>query len=136
MGDCIFCKIVKKEIPAEIVYENGDVMAFLDISPINNGHCVVIPKLHYENIFEIPENILGETIKIVKKVAISLNKIAKGVNVGQNNGKVAGQFINHIHFHVIPRYENDGLKHWSGKTYDEGQIEKLAEELKRIMEED
>tara|TARA_Y100000310_G_C20703043_1_gene831899 strand:+ start:12504 stop:12935 length:432 start_codon:yes stop_codon:yes gene_type:complete len=134
--DCIFCKIVNKDIPADIVYEDDGVVCFLDIKPINSGHMLVIPKMHYENVFDVPENILKETILRVKKMAIVLDKIADGVNIGVNNKRAAGQLVNHVHFHIIPRYEGDGLKHWPGKEYNsKDEMKNMAEEIKKIIHE-
>ena len=132
--DCIFCKIAKKEIPANVVYEDDNVLGFLDVNPINSGHVLVIPKKHYQNLFDAPENTLQDLIVKVKIVAEALNKISEGVNVMQNNKRAAGQIIDHIHFHVIPRYLEDGLKHWPGKKYDsEDELKKTCEEIKKAV---
>lgn len=133
MENCIFCKIIKKEIPSDIVYEDNNVVAFLDISPVNKGHTLVVPKEHYENLFDISENLLHNTINVVKKIGIALNKYSDGVNLGQNNGRASGQLVDHIHFHVIPRFNYDGLKHWPGKKYQEGESKKVAGEIKRLL---
>jgi histidine triad (HIT) family protein len=136
MSDCIFCKIVNKEIPANVIYEDEKVLVFLDIAPINPGHLLVIPKEHYENILDVPEDVLQETILRVKKMALVIDKIADGVNVGQNNKLAAGQIVNHLHFHIIPRGENDGLVSWPGKEYStKEEVNKLAEELKKVVNE-
>lgn len=107
--NCIFCKIVKKELPSKIVYENGDTLAFLDIFPISEGHTIVIPKTHYENIEIIPEEELIKVVKTVKQLAILLhNKLNfEGYNILQNNFRAAGQVVPHFHFHIIPRNFND-----------------------------
>lgn len=131
--DCVFCKIVKKDIPASIVYEDKDTLAFLDIHPITPGHTLVIPTQHFMNIEETPETVLVKLMNTTKKIATALGKMAEGVNIGQNNGKAAGQLVMHVHFHVIPRSSNDGLKHWSGKKYAEGEIEKIATQIKTFL---
>lgn len=107
--DCLFCKIVNKEIPSKIIFENSSNLAFLDIFPISKGHIIVIPKNHYKNIEEIPNNELMELFKTVKKIAILIHKRLKidGYNILQNNFKAAGQEINHIHVHIIPRNDKD-----------------------------
>jgi len=107
--NCIFCKIIDKEIPAKIVFENDKIVAFLDIFPISKGHTIVVPKKHFQNLEEIPENDLCELIKIVKRLAIEIRRKLniEGYNLLQNNFKAAGQVINHIHFHIIPRNKND-----------------------------
>ncbi|MEK6860850.1 MAG: HIT family protein [Nanoarchaeota archaeon] len=133
MTDCLFCKIIKREIPSDIVYEDDKVIAFLDIHPVNKGHTLVLPKQHYENLFDVPENILINTMKTVKKIAVALSKYSDGVNVGQNNRMAAGQLVDHIHFHLIPRFNEDGLKHWPGKKYQEGESKKVADEIKKLL---
>jgi histidine triad (HIT) family protein len=108
--DCIFCKIIVKEIPSKILYENNDTIAFLDIFPISQGHTIVIPKKHYTNLETIPINVLYEvmgTVKIVSNL-IYKNLDIDGYNILQNNYKAAGQVINHFHIHIIPRSIADG----------------------------
>ncbi|MBI2076394.1 MAG: HIT family protein [Candidatus Aenigmarchaeota archaeon] len=111
MNGCLFCKIVKGEIPSKKVYEDSNTLAFLDINPANPGHTLVMPKKHAENIFDVEEDSLKSTISIVKEMAAAVKEKmnAAGVNVVQNNGKYAGQLVNHVHFHVIPRFENDNV---------------------------
>ena len=128
--NCIFCKIVKGEIPASKVYEDNDSLAFLDISPINKGHTLLIPKEHYEDLFDLPEDRLKELSITLKKVSKAvLNGVkADGLNVGMNNKPAAGQIVFHAHFHIIPRYKNDGLKHWPQKKYENNdEMSKYAE---------
>ncbi|MHA1458700.1 MAG: HIT family protein [Promethearchaeota archaeon] len=108
--DCIFCKIIAKEIPSKILYENNNTIAFLDIFPISQGHTIVIPKKHFANLETIPVNELYDVMKTVK---ISSNLIYKnldidGYNILQNNFKAAGQEVNHFHIHIIPRSGADG----------------------------
>lgn len=101
---CIFCKIVQKEAPASIVYEDEKVVAFLSIQPINVGHTLVVPKAHYENIHDIPDEEVSHLYKIVKKLAPAVKKAveAEGIRIVQNNGEAAGQVIFHLHVHIIP----------------------------------
>lgn len=103
-GSCIFCKIVQKEAPASIVYEDEKVVAFLSIQPINVGHTLVVPKAHYENIHDIPDEEVSHLYKIVKKLAPAVKKAveAEGIRIVQNNGEAAGQVIFHLHVHIIP----------------------------------
>lgn len=107
--ECVFCKIIKKEIPSKIIFENNNNLAFLDIFPINPGHTIVIPKKHYQNLEDITENELIELYKIVKKLAkLIRNKLSiDGYNVLQNNFEAAGQVIQHFHIHIIPRNKTD-----------------------------
>jgi histidine triad (HIT) family protein len=101
---CVFCKIAAKEAPAHVVYEDDKVIAFMSIQPINVGHTLVVPKKHYENIYEIPEEEVAYLYKIVKKIAHAVNKAvnAEGIRIVQNNGEAAGQVIFHMHVHIIP----------------------------------
>jgi len=132
--NCIFCKIAKKQIPTDILYENNKTIAFLDINPVNKGHTLVIPKEHYETIIDIPEDLLIEVIKTTKKISIALSKISDGITIAQNNKKSGGQEIPHLHFHIIPRYKNDGLKYnWPTKKYKEGETQQLVEKIKNLL---
>jgi len=106
---CIFCKIINGEIPSYKVYEDENFLAFLDISQATIGHTLVIPKKHYENIFELPEgsNIFSIVTKLAKAIKKATN--VQGVNILNNNGEIAGQTVKHFHIHIIPRYENDNF---------------------------
>ncbi len=128
-SDCIFCKIVAGDLPCARVYEDDDVLAFMDIGPIIKGHTLVIPKAHVDPLTNVPDELLTRLILVVRKVAGAQMKglDAAGINVTQANGAVAGQVVPHLHFHVIPRFEND--KHhwnWNAKSYD------TAEEMQNI----
>ena len=107
--DCIFCKILKGDIPCNKVFENDNFIAILDAFPANEGHTLVIPKKHYKDIFEIDEDTLKEGYAIAKKIAEALKKSLniENINILQNNGALASQTVNHFHIHVIPRIEND-----------------------------
>ncbi len=132
--DCIFCKIIKGEIPSTKVYEDGDVFAFLDIKPVNPGHTLVIPKQHYVNIHDMPDELFGKVAIAAKKVADAILKLgAKGVNIGMNNGAVAGQVVFHAHVHVMPRYGKDSFSLWVGKEYDGNEREQVAEKIKAVL---
>ena len=135
MEECIFCRIINGEIPSSKVYENDKVIAFLDIAPVNKGHTLVVPKEHHKDIIDTPADILAEAMKVVKKVAKAVMKVtsATGFNLGVNNGKVAGQLVMHLHFHVMPRFQGDGLKHWPGKKYEQGEMEKTAKEISSLL---
>ncbi|HBM46213.1 MAG: Histidine triad (HIT) protein [Parcubacteria group bacterium GW2011_GWF2_38_76] len=131
-NDCVFCKIVAGEIPAEKIYEDEDLFAFLDITPINAGHTLIIPKKHYENLFELPDDILKKISIKLRDLGASVKEAmnAEGLNIGMNNRPAAGQIVPHAHFHLIPRYIKDGYKHWGGRKYDEGEITKVAKEIR------
>ncbi len=132
MSNCIFCKIVKGDIPSYKIYENKKILAFLDLNPLTKGHTLIIPKNHYEDIFKIKEKDLKEIILVSKKVSEKLKKSlrCKGINLLNSNGKIAGQEINHFHVHVIPRYTNDGaILHFKGH-YKEKNFEELTKKIR------
>ena len=130
--DCIFCKIINGEIPKFTVYEDDDSIAFLDVNPVNPGHVLVVPKGHFANLEEVSEKSLIATMKIVKRVGKSLkdNLGVLGYNVHENNDPASGQVVPHLHFHVIPRYNGDGLSLWPQKNYDPGQAEDILNKIK------
>jgi len=110
-AECTFCQIIKKEKKAYFVYEDEQCAAFLDAYPVSEGHTLVVPKKHYENIYDIPEDILAHIMKVSKRLAMDYQKIFRsiGLNIIQSNGSVAKQTVFHFHLHLIPRYQNDGL---------------------------
>ena len=113
MENCIFCKIANKEIPGKIVYEDDLCLAFLDLSQTTNGHTLVVPKTHYQNILDVDKEVLSHLIKVTKKLTnqIITNLDAKGANVRTNANEVAGETVMHFHIHIIPRYnETDQIK--------------------------
>lgn len=112
MKNCIFCKIARNEASNYCVYEDNVAKAFLDINPWTKGHTLVIPKKHYENIFDIPEEELKKIIVIIKKLSVIYRKIFGNcdVNIIQSSGKNAQQDVFHFHMHLIPRYGKDGQK--------------------------
>ena len=131
--DCLFCKISKGEIPSSKVYEDKQTFAFLDIAPVHPGHTLVILKNHHEMLSEIPEKDLGHLFKAVQKVAKGVRKGTgcDGINIGMNNGKAAGQLVPHAHIHVIPRYTNDGLRHWPQSRYKPGQEKQIQKNIQQ-----
>jgi histidine triad (HIT) family protein len=135
MDNCLFCKIIAGEIPAQKVYEDEKVVAILDIKPVNPGHVLVLPKEHFADIFETPDDLLTELIKVVKKIGMATKKAigADGINIGINNGLAAGQLIFHTHIHVMPRIENDGHQLFSGKDYALGEMEAMGEKIRKEL---
>ena len=126
MKDCLFCKIINKEIPAEIIFEDKDVLVFLDINPTTNGDTLVIPKKHFENYFDIPEK-LQEYMNLVYKNLYKVYKKRLGcTGLTLSTNLEYGQDIKHMHMHFIPRYENDEIKHISNK--------KILKDIKEISE--
>ena len=131
-SDCVFCKIVSGSVPCHKLYEDDTVLAFLDIEPISRGHTLVIPKNHYEKLHECPCDILNSISnsmgKLASAVTDSMN--ADGYNILCNNGSVAGQLINHMHFHIIPRKKGDVLfGNWPSRQYEDGQAEVIAKKI-------
>lgn len=110
-GECIFCKIANKEIQKELTYEDENFIAFLDIKPRAEGHTLIVPKKHYKTILDMPNTLGNELQETIKKISLDLTKQGKahGFNVLTNVGEVAGQVIHHLHVHIIPRKDGDGI---------------------------
>ena len=135
--DCIFCKIIRGEIPSFKLYEDDLTYAFMDINPLNDGHALVIPKYHAENIYATPDEWFGPTMSTVRRIASAVNKVVRpeGINLLQANGPGAKQSVFHLHMHVIPRYADDGAgMNWEMKPGDMDAIRELAEQIVAAME--
>ena len=132
--DCIFCKIAKGEIDSAKIWEDDDVLVFMDVKPFTKGHCLVIPKKHFENIFDIEDNILQKVIVMAKNISekIKKNLGADGIRLSQSNGKAAGQEVMHFHLHIIPRYEGEDVPIHLTETIHSPQAD--FEEIKKIAE--
>lgn len=129
MDDCIFCKMVAGQIPVTKIYEDEVVLAFLDIGPISDGHTLVIPKQHFEKTHDCPADLLGQVASRLGKIAGAVANAmdCDGYNLLCNNGSAAGQVIEHLHFHIVPRNTNDGVfDRWPSYKYPEGKIETIA----------
>lgn len=124
-SDCIFCKIVRGELPSYKVYEDERTFAFLDIRPVNAGHTLVIPKDHSKNIFDIPPEDWAAIARTVHALARTIESAvgADGVNINMNNRAHAGQVVEHTHVHIIPRFKGDGFKLWAQREYKEGEAD-------------
>lgn len=135
MSNCIFCKIIKGEIPCFKIYEDANVLAFLDIKPVNPGHVLVIPKEHYENFLHIDSRHLQPLVATVQKVGKALVQAmgCEGFNLGLNNGVVAGQVVPHVHFHIMPRRAGDGYDLWHGREYEAGQAQEVADKIREAL---
>lgn len=132
--DCLFCKIISKEIPSHILYENDDTMAFLDIHPVNPGHTLIVPKKHSEDILDTPEDTFLPLVLLMKKIGRALIEMGyDGFNIMQNSKPASGQVIPHLHWHVIPRKEGDGFRHWSGREYKEGEAEEILKKFNELL---
>jgi len=135
----LFEKIVKREIPAVIVYEDEEFLAFMDIAPVIKGHTLVIPKTCYNPVTETPDDVLAGLMRVCKRIASAQIQGlgADGVNIIQNNGAAAGQVVPHLHFHVIPRFDNDGHHwNWAAKKYDTpAETEEFAAKIRKGLHE-
>jgi histidine triad (HIT) family protein len=129
---CIFCEIINGKSPAEILFENGNVLAFLDINPMNYGHTLVIPKQHYSDFEHVPEEILSDVISAVQKVSVAIKDglVADGYNIVVNNGEAAGQSVFHSHFHIIPRFHSDVKMKFNLKKYPGSSIKEYAAKIR------
>lgn len=132
--ECIFCKIVKGESPAVKLYEDDDILAFLDIRPLNHGHALVIPKTHYVDFLTVPDDIMQNFFTVIRDVssAVKQELDADGINIISNIGKAAGQAVYHSHFHIIPRYKKDRFRFKPEfAEYKENEMEQYGEAIKR-----
>ena len=131
MNECVFCKIVKKEIPADIIYEDNEVLAFLDIQPVNFGHTLVIPKKHYEKMENTPDDTISAVFANAKKLMKAVKEAMSADFVAL---LVIGIDVPHFHVHLIPRYFNDNMPiFWPRKEYKNGEKEKIAEKIKNEL---
>ena len=134
---CIFCLIASGDIPSAKVYEDDTVLAFLDLSPVHPGHTLVIPKKHYKDMLEVPSELGTAVFAALKKVGAAVVKAtgATGFNVMQNNGLSAGQTMFHIHWHIIPRFDGDGLGAWEQGNYpDTAAMQAMAAKVASCLE--
>ena len=130
--NCIFCKIIGGEIPSSTIFEDEDFKVILDINPSAKGHALILPKQHYANLYELPEELAAKAMGLAKKLAAHMTEKldCDGLNLLQNNGAVAGQTVFHFHLHLIPRYkdgDNRDLLTWNQLTYQEGEADRIAE---------
>ena len=133
---CLFCKMVAGEISVTKVYEDEAVLAFLDIGPISDGHTLVIPKHHYEKLHECPTELLAQIASRLGKIAGAVASAMKsdGYNLLCNNGRVAGQVIEHLHFHIISRSAGDGLfSRWPSYQYQAGEMDSIAARIRKNL---
>ena len=134
-GNCIFCRIIKKDIPNAIIYENEKFLAFMDKYPINHGHTLIVPKQHYDNILEMPAEIVGEMFALIPSLAKAITSVIEsdGFNINQNNGKSANQIVPHVHVHIVPRYSAEKVKgQWPTRKI--AKMEELQELALKITE--
>ena len=131
--DCIFCKIAGGEIPSKTLYEDEYFRVFLDLGPASKGHCLIVPKEHFDNLFELSDEYASRALVLARKVGLALKTAlnADGINIVQNNGEVAGQSVMHFHMHIIPRYEGGNeLPLWKPGELTEDLSREILEKFK------
>jgi histidine triad (HIT) family protein len=131
--DCVFCKIATGEIPCNKIYEDEAMLAFLDIGPVSRGHTLVIPKEHFTTLHDCPVELLAKVMTCVRKIAPAVVGAvgSRAYNVLCNNGRAAGQLVEHVHFHLIPRNADDGVfNRWPAGEYEKGQADAVAVEIR------
>jgi histidine triad (HIT) family protein len=134
--NCIFCKIVAGEIPSDKICEDGETLAFMDINPVHDGHCLVVPKAHYPTLFEVAPDAFAAAARTAIKVAKAVNAALKpdGLNLIQSNGPGAAQSVLHFHVHVLPRRMRDGLLiNWGLTPGDRARIAEIAERIRAAL---
>ena len=134
--NCIFCKIVKGEIPSVKLYEDAETLAFMDINPVHDGHCLVIPKAHSATVFEIDPEDFATAARATAKLARAVKAAipCDGVNLMQANGEGAGQSVGHLHLHILPRKSGDGLLlNWDPKPGERDRIAAIAERIREFL---
>jgi histidine triad (HIT) family protein len=136
--DCIFCDIIGGKSEAEILYEDENIISFLDIRPVNYGHTLVIPKKHFDDFLSVPPEDMNRLINGLQFVSAAVKKSinADGFNIVVNNGKAAGQTVFHFHFHIIPRFANDFKFKPNFKKYSNGSMKEFAEKIKVELNKD
>ena len=140
---CPFCSIASGKATASIVYEDAAIIAFMDLNPANVGHTLVVTKEHWENIYEVPENVLAEIAAVVKKVSGAVKKTvgAEGISILQLNGRAAGQSVMHFHVHVIPRFRGDPIStaigamvgHQGFEKQERGDLDEIAQKIRENL---
>lgn len=135
MTDCIFCKILNKEINYYKVYENDLVLAFLDVLPMSSGHTIIIPKEHVADVESISDGLLMEMTRVFKMLGKAMmdGLGVEGYSVFLDNKSAANQHVPHVHFHVVPRKEGDGFERWAQSAYEEGEAEFVATKISRAI---
>ena len=134
--NCIFCKIANGEIPSRTIYEDDGFRVILDLGPATKGHALILPKEHYADFFELPEDTARDAISVAKKIApkMKANLHADGFNLVQNNGETAGQTVMHFHLHLIPRYKGDEVKvGWVPHKSDPEELDQIRKAIKAAI---
>ena len=131
-NNCIFCKIANGEIPSKTLYEDEEFRVILDLAPATKGHALILPKSHYKNLYELPDETAAKVMKLAKKMATTMTEKlgCDGFNIVQNNNEVAGQTVFHFHMHLIPRYENDKQRiSWNPLEMTQDELEAVKNQI-------
>lgn len=131
-NNCIFCKIANGEIPSKTLFEDEEFRVILDLGPATRGHALILPKSHYKNLYELPEETAGNVMKLAKKMATTMTEKlgCHGFNLVQNNNEVAGQTVFHFHMHLIPRYEDDNQRiTWKPTEPTQDELEAIKKQI-------
>lgn len=134
--DCIFCKIANGQIPSVTVYDNRDFRVILDINPATRGHALVLPKEHFDNLYELDSDTAAKMFVLTSELARVMKKElhCDGMNIVQNNEEAAGQTVNHLHIHLIPRYKDDGVDiRWAQNESKEEELKEIAAQIKNRL---
>ena len=133
--NCIFCKIIKKEIPSKLIYEDDDFLAILDVSPATKGHVLILPKEHAATLLELSDDKLSKILVLAKKIISAMKKVHgfNDYNIIQNNGELAGQTVGHFHLHLIPRYNKNEVGLWTPHEGDPSVTDDLAEQVRKLI---
>ena len=130
--NCIFCKIASGEIPSKTLYEDEEFRVILDLGPVAKGHALILPKSHYANLYELPEDTAAHVMLLAKKMAVQMTDRlhCDGFNLLQNNGEIAGQTVFHFHIHLIPRYKDDGQEiGWKPGEPSQEELEEIRRQI-------
>jgi histidine triad (HIT) family protein len=136
MADCVFCKIIAGQVPAAMLLETDRAVSFLDINPVNPGHALIVPRRHVTSLLELNQDELHVAIYLAQRVAAAVTEQtgSPAFNLLQNNGRCAGQLIEHVHFHIIPRNPSDGFSFgWRHLQYGEGELQALQEAIRERL---
>lgn len=139
MAECVFCDIVRGDLPRSLVYEDGETLAFLDLHPVHGGHTLVVPRTHIEDVASCPRELSAQLFRVSAHVADGVVRAARaqGFNIWTSNGRVAGQEVLHLHLHVLPRFEEDtfGLRFPKGypKEANRAELDAMAERIKALL---
>ena len=134
--DCIFCKLANGDIPTNTLYEDDCVRVIFDAEPAAEGHVLILPKEHFDNIYELDDDTAGHVFKVAKKIATAMNKTLDmdGLNVVQNNGEAAGQTVFHFHMHIIPRHNDDTVNvGWEKHKVSRERIKDITDEVRKYL---